>query len=480
VLIVFRRFLLFATVLAAWLWFGTYAPASGTVAISVVGHVLTAILALTLILFVEICLSHFFWNGYLARAIGGQVPRLLPLTVSFVLYVGTFVTLLQHDYNVPLAGALAASGFLAIILGFALRSVILDLFTGLAVSIDRSYAVGDWITVSSRDLPEPVYGRVEDIDWRTTRLRLEDGTLFIMPNSLGGIFSLNNHSQPPGPKRLEFTLLLPHETPSGRALQLLNGALRKAMEAEGLAADPAPIVLLQGIERDGVRYLIRFFADIHVISPSAATSHVVTHLHEALLQNGIAFPGEKVEIQSRQKALGTSGRGAIEPLAAIQRTRLFCDVLTTEEVRKLAHDATHRSFGAGETLIAEGDEGDSLFILLSGAANVVVDADGPAPQRLATLATGDVVGEMSLLTGKPRSASVIADTNLEAIEIEKRHLAPLLRDRPGIAAKLSRILTAREMKDAISSRPANDAGTPQGEAHAAQRMLANIRQFFAL
>jgi small-conductance mechanosensitive channel/CRP-like cAMP-binding protein len=480
VLILLRRFVLFVAAAGFSLWFyRSFITPDAALWLVIIGHIATALLALSFVLFVDTALRYFFWDGYLKKVLGANVPQLLPHTVSLIIYTATFVNLLRYDYGVSLAGALAASGFIAIILGFALRSVILDLFSGIAISVDKSYVVGDWITVTSRDFIEPVYGQVEDVDWRTTRLRLEDGTMFVMPNSLGGAFSITNHSQPRGPKRLEFTFLLPHETPHERAFRLLGGAVTRAMEVPGFYSVPEPRILINEITTDGVKYMVRFYADIHQHSPTSAISYVSEAVHEAVLRNNLSFPGEKVELIRRKEAHVEAGEQEITSLVALRQTPLLAETLTEDELGKLAGRAERRVFEPEQALITQAEEGDSLLILLSGAAAVFYKNGEAVPNKLAILSTGDVVGEMSLLTGMPRSASVIAQTQVQALEISKKDLAPLLEERPEIVERLSCLLAAR----AADQRRIDKSDAAQSEmdvVEAQKGFLRRIQQFFGL
>ncbi|WP_370338351.1 cyclic nucleotide-binding domain-containing protein [Parvularcula marina] len=477
-LLVLRRIILLSVLLALRWWVVSAHPAEASPEwVLAIEKLLGGLIALSVALVIDGIVRVFFWKGYLANVMGAKVPRLLPLTVSILIFGAALFHILQNQLGFSLGGALAASGFLAVIIGFALRSVILDLFSGLAISIDRSYAVGDWISVTSRDFEEPVYGLVTEIDWRTTRLMLEDGRSFIMPNSIGGVFTITNHSQPVGPKRLEVTIHLPHETPTERARKLLLGAAMKAIEgAEGLHASPAPSVLVTEVTTDGIEYQVRFYADIHRLSPSIARSILRTGLLEAVAGNDLRIPPAQIELSDPRDRKPQS-RASVDAEAAIRQTRLFGSVLNEDELASLAAAATRRHFSSSHPMIEEGAEGSSLFILLSGAAVVQRRNGHDTAHALATLSTGDVVGEMSLLTGETRTASVIARSDLEALEISKQALAPILKKRPELAEDLSALLAQRAGEQADHDRLPTDDKAP---AHAPAGIGARIRSFFSL
>jgi CRP-like cAMP-binding protein len=102
-------------------------------------------------------------------------------------------------------------------------------------------------------------------------------------------------------------------------------------------------------------------------------------------------------------------------------------------------------FGRGEKVIQQGDEGASMFILVTGEANVVVERNHH-PMHVASLRSGDCFGEMSLLTGEKRTATVMAHADCEVVEIGKTVLARSLKENPELLNTLSALLAKRQME----------------------------------
>ena len=96
-------------------------------------------------------------------------------------------------------------------------------------------------------------------------------------------------------------------------------------------------------------------------------------------------------------------------------------------------------FGKGEQFIREGDPGDCLYIAVSGEIDVFVEGIG----RVATCRERDVIGEMALLSGSPRTSSCIAATEVTAIKITRRLFIELLREKPELALGIIRTLVHR-------------------------------------
>lgn len=140
---------------------------------------------------------------------------------------------------------------------------------------------------------------------------------------------------------------------------------------------------------------------------------------------------EEVEIQPKTEIPEIS-QGEEEPTSYI--SSLFAS-LPEDERKQLIDRIEPQLFSSGQTVIEEGDFGDSIFFLKSGHARVVVHMLGKEIE-LATLSAGDVFGEMAFITGRPRTASVVAIDNLEVIELNRALLEEILEKYPDILEKL--------------------------------------------
>ena len=120
----------------------------------------------------------------------------------------------------------------------------------------------------------------------------------------------------------------------------------------------------------------------------------------------------------------------------------FAEVLDGEEIDLLGGQVVPRSFASGEVLIREDDSGDSLFVIAAGEVAVSVIDEG-VPRHLAMLGTGDIVGEMSLMTGARRSATVIAISPVTTLEVTKAAIEPILNAAPELVQRFAAVLERR-------------------------------------
>jgi CRP-like cAMP-binding protein len=138
-------------------------------------------------------------------------------------------------------------------------------------------------------------------------------------------------------------------------------------------------------------------------------------------------------------------------------------------------------FAAGERVIAQGEPGSALYAIAGGTARVAVRTDGAAEHDVATLRAGDVFGEMSLLTGDPRTASVYSLGDLAVAEVSKESLAPLLAANGALAGRIAELMVLRrEGLDQARAAAALDATRRQEIQAAAQTLLKRICAFFSL
>jgi small-conductance mechanosensitive channel/CRP-like cAMP-binding protein len=422
----------------------------GTIAVDTLG----VLLSLAAALLVDGLVSTFYWKRYFRRKKGHKAPALVrDLVTFFLLAVGLSIGL-YAEVGVAASGLAAASGAAAVVLGFALQTMILDLFSGLSINLDRSYVIGDWLTIHAQELGGSAYGRVEGISWRTTFLHLEDGRRLIVPNRLITANPVTNHSRPAGAKQLVVEVSIDIRTPSDRAMGMLIGEAFKAVRSPGLSQTPPPEVIISKLDQDAVYYQVRFYSHPDEIEPAVARSVMIKALQDAIRQTGLPTPVLQVELSKPLEA-PVAGTPSAEAHDAIARVPLFAEALTAEQIGDLAGRCAPAAFAAGHTLIAQGDVGASMFVILEGAAAVVVVGAAGIEQEVNTLATGDIVGEMSLLTGAPRNATVRALTPLRVLEIRKEAIGGLLAASPELLGLFSRILAVRQSQlTEASNRPA--------------------------
>jgi CRP-like cAMP-binding protein len=391
-------------------------------------------------------LRRYYWHGYVKRTRGRDTPRLL-LDLFTVLTIVLAVTIcLWSQDALTVAGIAATATLAAAAIGVALQADIQDVFSGLAMNYEDTCAIGDWVTVHSQDLKEPVFGRVSGLSWRSTFLTLENGCRVSIPNHLFTSNPVVNHSRPRGAKQLDIDIKVDLRIPSDRVLDMLLGEAFKAVRKPGLARNPEPEVLMTGLTEEAGIYCVRFWYYPDELTPAPAKSVVLQALQDVIIQNKLPSPVTQIEITPPPDVDFTLGQE--EVLDGIGRASLFRNALNEEQRTELASKCRPKEFPRGSVVMRQGEAAETMYVVLEGAISIRIGNEATAQEEVAISATGDVVGEMSLMTGTPRTATVTALTRLRAVEITKDTIEDLLKSTPELFERFSTVLAQRQLENA--------------------------------
>jgi small-conductance mechanosensitive channel len=435
-------------------------------------HFIGVLLFLATAWFIDRLIRFFYWNRWLRRRRKEATPKLIEDIVTVVLLIAGISAGLSYEAGLStIAGIITASGATAVILGLALQAVIQDLFSGLSVNFDGSYEIGDWLTIYSDQLDAPAYGRVTSITWRATFVTREDGVQMMMPNHLMTTQPVTNHSRPGGPKRLSVQVEVEIRVPSNRVIDMLLGEAFKAVRQHGLARMPEPDVLINRLDADAVYYEVRFYYYPNLISPAVARSTVQKALHDVIWLNELPLPVTQIEMTEPPNLAFTLGEQEMRD--ALKEAELFANVLNPEQFELLAQHSKTIELPRGTVLMKQGDPPSSMFIIMEGAASVSVTGKDGEVNEVAISATGDVAGEMSLMTGANRNATVSALSRMRVLEIRKEAIEALLKMSPELLERFGRILAKRQHElDELANRPSRREAVETD-------ILSRMKKFFA-
>jgi CRP-like cAMP-binding protein len=154
--------------------------------------------------------------------------------------------------------------------------------------------------------------------------------------------------------------------------------------------------------------------------------------------------------------------------------------LTKAELAGLVKEVRVETYAAGEVPVRQGDPGDSFYIIKSGSVDVVVEKPSGETAVVATLGPSNFFGEMSLLTGAVRTASIRVKQDAEFIVIDKESFGSTLARNPSIAESLSRILSERQASLDAERERLDASALERRKKDVSRRMLSNIKEFFGL
>lgn len=437
-------------------------PGAGATAIApyvgAFGRAVGTLWWLTLAFFAFTLLERFVWTNFARR--GVQVPKLLIDVVRAVVFVFMTLGLISALFEETITGLLAASGVFAVVMGFALQSTLADLFSGIAINLQRPYRVGDWIRID-----DGAIGLVTEMNWRATQLRSPQGNTIVLPNSKLAAAQIVNFSMPTPRHRSEIAVALHARVAPGAAHEVLE---RAALKATAVLCDPPPSVRIVSLEDWRIQYEVHFWLDGYA-DLDAVRHEVSTSLWYALDILGLGPWNENTE------AAATGSRA----LRLVGYVDLFRD-LEAGTRERIAAAMTARLVRPGDVIMREGETGDSVFIVELGAIEVAVDVPGRGPRTMARLGTGDLFGEMSLLTGDPRSATLTALCETKVWELSREAFQPILREQPAIADRLSRVMARRRLANTMLIRDLSQQERQEAEQQWPDDILSRIRRLFAL
>jgi CRP-like cAMP-binding protein len=253
---------------------------------------------------------------------------------------------------------------------------------------------------------------------------------------------------------------------------------RAAQSAKNVLQDPPVKVFLVEFADFAVIYEIKFYMGNHSRINETNDSVRTNVWYELKRQRiNIPFPIRTLQIARRSAKAGEGGQE--EARQILREDRVF-GCLSDEHLENLIKEARLNHFGRGENVIREGEEGDSMFILLRGEASVSVSKNGTSIE-VATLSEGDCFGEMSLLTGERRTATVRANADCEVMEIFKSSMAAVLRDAPECVTQLSELLATRKMEtEGLLKNLEQDSGESSTQMEYRATFLSRLRSVFEL
>jgi len=381
-----------------------------------------------------------------------------------------FPTILQDAIVIALV--LLASSFLsqqlvttsavsAVVIGFALQDTLGNAFAGLAIQSEKPFNVGHWVRVGDFE------GRVTEVTWRATKLRTKQGNLAILPNNIVAKEAIINFSEPAAPLRLEVEVGASYMVPPNKVKAAMMEALRHSSR---VLAAPSPDIVLVAFDASAVTYRARFWID-DFAADEVSRDEVRTAIFYAFQRHDIEIP-YPIQVQY-ERSFDSPDPGT--KLAEQERLLGGVDLLASlppEARTQIAMSAPLAVYGSGETIVRQGDQGQSMFVVVGGEVRVVLE---PKRNEVARIQRGGYFGEMSLLTGDPRTATVLAAGDVAVVEIGADLFRRVIAAHPEAIEKIGMAVMMRRAElDQIRSATAETATVETGT------LLARMKRFLRL
>jgi small-conductance mechanosensitive channel len=362
---------------------------------------------------------------------------------------------------------------LGYILGNASQETLGNLISGLALNTENTFSIGDWVSVGGKT------GQVMDMTWRTTCLRTKQNDYITIPNAVISADAITNYSRPTAVHGYKLTVGVRYQSAPNEVREVLRAALASIPD---VLTTPAPKVWLTEYGDFAITYTIKFFSS-DFAQLEDTQSHIMDAIWYHFKRAGITIPFPIRDVNVRHLSDDTDAAAAGAQIA--ERSALlggipFFTSLSEAERRELAVGMGDQIYGRGETLVKQGATGTTFFVIADGAVRISL-REGSRTIALGTLTRGDFFGEMSLLTGEPRSASVIAEADTRVFSLEHGALGHLLEQHENLAEELAEILQSREatrIEERAHHITRADVAPPPLSGGA--EILGRIRGFFGL
>ena len=393
-------------------------------------------------------------------------PRIFLDVFRWVLFATAFVAVL-YESGVNAGNLFTGSALVTASLGFALKDTLGNVFSGLAIHAEHPFELGDWIQY---DQNQAHIGKVVEINWRATKVITLDEAYVIIPNGQLAQASIRNFTKPDAWSRRSIYVVTPYGVPPQRVQTIIVEAIKGSF---GVLEHPAPSVVTNAFMERGVEHWVRLFTT-EFDKRDRVDGMARDRIWYALARHGIEIP-----VATHAVRLTELPPPPVEPPEAAVGRRIdyleqvsLLDPLSPDLVRRIAEENIDRVYAAGEQVIRQGATGDSLFVIMRGSVEVTAREGDHPMVKLAVLGPGDYFGEMSLMTGASRTATITTLEETQLLEVGKESFRAILAAHPALVEKFGRLLQVR-----LAERTQAIAGVERA-APESHDIFQKIRDFF--
>ena len=417
-----------------------------------------AVIRLTFALIIELPLK--YWKQI-------EIPHITKDFILLICYAIFFFIVLRARGDVNLAGLITTSAALTVVIGLAAQTTLGNFFSGLVLQMEHPFSIGDWITYGSHT------GRVIGITWKSTRIKTRDDVLIYLPNNELSNGILVNYSKPDHRVVCRLNIGLEYGAPPDKVSQVI---LEVVKQHPKVLKSPRPQVRLTSFDDFSINYQIRFWYENYIHDPQIKAD-INNQLWYALRRHDISIPfpirdTQHAHIERRYK-LQERKQLSLQIEEMLENVPLF-EALSADDRQKIAEQANIQDFGDGELIVRQDEAGDSLYIILDGTCEVLLEKEGQKLKKMATINKGNFFGEMSLLTGEVRSATVKALEHATVIRVDKALFSTILASNPAIIEQLGAVMAQRQQDLSDEANKIQDKSTVQ------QKLISRIKNFFGL
>lgn len=430
-------------------------------------RILKVIIAMALVIASVRFVIYLVTKTFYRSTAQGEVSSLLKTVLSIVVYIVAFFIIFQSQFpGVELTALFTGSTIIGIVVGLALQDTLGNLFAGLALQADQPFQVGDVILLPGRG-----EGVVEAVSWRGVKIRTFQNKFLVVSNSVLGKELIEVAPKSNLNAKLVFFNTLYTDSPA-KTIQAVREAVR---QVENVSPKMRPVVRIRNLAADGIDWEVKYWLE----------DYRIQHDTDALIRQRIwyVFQRERISFAYPTRTLYLEKK-KVEALPEeifnttaerLNNVSIFAP-LSDEEIERLANASKSRIYAPGEPIVHRGQEGNSMYVIIRGAVKVQIP-ENDYQKTIGTLRENDFFGEMSLLTGEPRTATVIATEESEVLRIDKEGLKPIFLGNPTLVNAVSELVEERRELLRVQA----EATAKEEEASSTKKgVMTSIRGFFGL
>jgi small-conductance mechanosensitive channel/CRP-like cAMP-binding protein len=375
------------------------------------------------------------------------------------------IAVLQQQARINVVGLVTTSAILTAVIGLAAQESLKDLFAGIVLQVDSPFQEGDYI-----DVGDNVNGRVVSLTLMSTRVRHVHGALITLPNSRIWGTNIRRFSAR-GPIAREIHLNLATSFPPEKAIQLL---LHLARQHPLVLRHPEPEAFVFAYADHAITYELEVWQEDPTDSGfDVLRGQLLSQIWYALERVGMTLPHPIRELRSQSLPEAVDDPAGVDLASRLNllRENILFGHLSADQLDQVAPLTRCIRFAQGEAVIVEGEAGDTMFQVVSGALEVQKLIDGKLTV-VAKLGPGAIFGEMSVFNNEPRSATVRVQQECVLLEVERDDLRPVLEGNPQLVEQLAKLISERRAQ-------LSDLNQERQQAQGNQ-LLLQMRQMFSI
>ena len=411
---------------------------------------------------------------FIARRRKFLPPSILRELISVILYCVALLIIMATVLHINLMPLLATSAVLSLVAGLALQETLSNFFAGVTLATERPFTPGEWVRVGQH------VGQVMEMGWRAVKIELfEEDDYLIVPNSVLAKEQVINYSRPEPINGLEVRIGAHYRHPPSKVITAL---LEAAQGVGGVEEKPAPTARVLKFGDSSIEYRLRYWI-VDFEKSSKIEGAVLASIWYAFKRHGLEIPFPIRTVHMHAVTEETERAIASQDLAqrvALLREVDFLKPLTPDALTQVANSLRPLLYEAGRTVVRQGDEGDTFFLVSRGRVGIWMGETDNDAQPVATLGRGQCFGEMSLLTGARRTATVRAVEDTELLLLGKAEFRDILLADPKVLESLSQILALRQKEQEAAVARERSTVRHRPDADPARQLLGLIKSFFGI